>query len=97
MLLDHPWPPDLHPAEAGFKTWTETILRRMGYWDDPTRLDNLTADEFLRIETAGVTSLADLIGKGNAAIARMPTRLIDPATRSSLPSGAATSRPSCDA
>ena len=41
----------------------------MGYWDDPTRLDDLTADEFLRIETAGVTSLADLVEKGNAAIA----------------------------
>ena len=68
-LLNHPWPPDLHPAEAGFKTWTETILRRMGYWDDPTRLDELTADEFLRIETAGVATLADLIEKGNAAIA----------------------------
>lgn len=70
MLLDHPWPPDLHPAEAGFKTWTETILRRIGYWDDPTRLDDLTAEEFLRIETAGAATLADLIDKGNAAIAR---------------------------
>jgi hypothetical protein len=69
MPLNHPWPPDLHPAEAGFKTWTETILRRAGYWDDPTRLDDLTADEFLRIETAGTTTLADLIDRGNAAIA----------------------------
>jgi hypothetical protein len=70
MLLDRTWPPDLHPAEAGFKTWTETIQRRMGYWDDPTRLDDVTADEFLRIETAGAATLADLIEKGNAAIAR---------------------------
>ena len=45
-------------------------MRRHGYWDDPTRLDTLTADKFLAIETAGPTVLADLIEKGNAAIAR---------------------------
>jgi hypothetical protein len=69
MLLTQPWPPDLDPAQAGFKQWTETILRRHGYWDDPTRLDTLTADEFLAIETAGPIVLADLIEKGNAATA----------------------------
>jgi hypothetical protein len=51
MILDRPWPEDLDPALAGFKTWTITILRRHGYWDDPTRLDALSADEFLALET----------------------------------------------
>jgi hypothetical protein len=69
MINDRPWPNDLDPAHAGFKTWTETILRRHGYWDDPTRLDTLTADEFLAIETAGPAILVDLVEKGNAAIA----------------------------
>jgi hypothetical protein len=69
MMLDQPCPEDLDPAHAGFKTWTITILRRHGYWDDPTRLDTLTADGFLAIETAGPTVLADLVEKGNAAIA----------------------------
>jgi len=68
MILDRPWPEDLDPTLAGFKTWTETILRRHGYWDDPTRLDTLTVDEFLALETAGPAILADLVKKGNAAI-----------------------------
>jgi hypothetical protein len=69
MILDRPWPEELDPAQAGFKTWTITILSRHGYWDDPTRLDTLTAYGFLAIETAGPAVLADLIEKGNAAIA----------------------------
>jgi hypothetical protein len=70
MILNRPWPEDLDPAHAGFKTWTETILCRHGYWDDPTLLDTLTADEFLALENVGSTVLADLVEKGNAAIAR---------------------------
>jgi hypothetical protein len=70
MLLNRSWPEDLDPALAGFKTWTITILRRHGYWDDPTRLDTLTIDEFLALENVGPAILADLIDKGNAAIAR---------------------------
>jgi hypothetical protein len=69
MILDRPWPEDLDPATAGFKTRTITILRRHGYWDDPTKLDTLTADEFLAIETSGTVVLTDLVEKGNAAIA----------------------------
>jgi hypothetical protein len=69
MILGRPWPPDLDPAHAGFKTRTVTILHRHSYWDDPTRLDTLTADEFLAIETAGPGVLADLVEKSNAAIA----------------------------
>jgi hypothetical protein len=68
-LLNRPWPEDLDPAAAGFKTWTFTILRRHGYWDDPTQLDTLTADELLAIETAGPVVLTDLVENGNAAIA----------------------------
>jgi hypothetical protein len=69
VILNKPWPLDLDPAQAGFKTWTETILRRHGYWDDPTRLDTLTADQFLALENVGTGVLADLVEKGNAAIA----------------------------
>jgi hypothetical protein len=68
MILNRPWPEDLDPAHAGFKTWTITILRRHGYWDDPTRLDTLTTVEFLSLETAGPAILGDLVEKGNAAI-----------------------------
>jgi hypothetical protein len=68
MILNQRWPLDLDPAQAGFKTRTITILRRHGYWDDPTRLDALTGDEFLAIETVGPVVLADLVEKGNAAI-----------------------------
>ena len=70
MILDQPWPPNLDPARAGFKTRTITILRRHGYWDDPTTLDSLTTEEFLAIETAGPIVVADLVEKGNAAITR---------------------------
>jgi hypothetical protein len=55
MLLNHPWPPDLHPAEAGFKTRTETILRRAGYWDDPTRLGS---ESGCSVYLGGVTHLS---------------------------------------
>jgi hypothetical protein len=70
MILNRPWPEDLDPAAAGFKTWTETILRRHGYWDDPTLLDTLSVDEFLALENVGAVILSDLVEKGNAAITR---------------------------
>jgi len=69
MILDRPWPEDLDPAHAGFRTRTITILKRHSHWDDPTKLDTLTAEEFLAIETASFRVLADLVQKGNAAIA----------------------------
>jgi hypothetical protein len=61
MILNQPWPEDLDPALAGFKTRTITILRRHGYWDDLTKLDSLTVEEFLAYETAGIGVLADLV------------------------------------
>ena len=83
MILTQPWPPDLDPARVGFKQWTETILRRHGDWDDPTRLDTLTAGEFLAYETAGIAFLVDLFDKGSAAIARH--RSLPPGERRGYP------------
>lgn len=67
-LLDSPWPGDLDPATVPFKTRTQTVLRRAGLHDDPTRLDTLTEDDVMGWWNAGPATVADLRFAGNRAI-----------------------------
>jgi len=69
-VLEVAWPPDLHPAWAGFRRRTETVLRREGVWVDMTRLDELTEAGVLGWWNAGVKTVEDLREKGSAAIAQ---------------------------
>ena len=41
-LLDAPWPDDLDPADVPFLTRTVTVLRRMGFFDDPSLVGTAT-------------------------------------------------------
>ena len=67
-VLAHRWPSDLDPARAPFSTRVANILRRTGYWDDPTRLDHLTIAEYLSFTHTGPASLTDLQATASAAI-----------------------------
>jgi hypothetical protein len=59
LLLDTPWPDDLDPATVPFRTRSITILRRMGYLDDPSLFNTLTEVEVLSWWNAGVGTVAD--------------------------------------
>ena len=67
-LLDSLWPDDLDPSSAPFKTRTETVLRRAGFYEDPTRFNTLTEAEVLGWWNAGVATVADIRFAGNRAI-----------------------------
>ena len=69
-ILDAPWPTDLDPAAVPFKTRTETVLRRAGYYDNPHRFDTLTEAEVMGWWNAGVATVADVRFTGNRAIRR---------------------------
>jgi len=45
LLLNAPWPPGLDPAAVPFRQRSVTVLRRMGYFDDPTLFNTLTEAE----------------------------------------------------
>jgi hypothetical protein len=67
-ILNEPWPPDLDPATVPFRKRTVTILRRLGFFDDPTLLNEVTEADVLGWWNAGVKTVADLRDTGNAAI-----------------------------
>ena len=69
-ILNAPWPPDLDPADVPFRTRSVTILRRMGYFDDPSQFNTLTETEVLSWWNAGEPTVADIRATGNAAIER---------------------------
>lgn len=69
-LLSEPWPPDLDPVMVAFKTRSETVLRRMGYFDDPSLFDTLTEAEVMSWWNAGVRTVEDIRNTGNEAIRR---------------------------
>jgi hypothetical protein len=69
-LLNASWPDDLDPATVPFRQRSVTILRRMGYFGDPTLFDTLTGTEVLSWTTAGVGTVADIKATGNEAIRR---------------------------
>ena len=70
LLLDAPWPPNLDPATVPFRTRTVTILRRMGYHDDPSLFNTLTEAAVLSWTNAGTKTVADIKATGNEAIRR---------------------------
>lgn len=53
-----------------FKVRTETVLRRAGFYDDPTRFNSLTEAEVMGWWNAGVATVADTRFAGNRAIRR---------------------------
>jgi hypothetical protein len=77
-ILSEPWPPDLDPSTVLFRKRTVTILRRLGFFDDPTLLNEVTEADVLGWWYAGSKTVADLRETGNAAIvahhARAPER-----------------------
>jgi len=62
--------PDLDPTDVRFRTRTVTVLRRMGYFDDPSLFNTLTEAEVLSWWNAGVVTVGDIRTTGNAAIRR---------------------------
>jgi hypothetical protein len=68
MILDQPWPPDLHPSWVPFRRRTLTVMERAGLFNNPAAIDNLTEDDILSWENAGVGTLRDFIEAGNAGI-----------------------------
>jgi hypothetical protein len=75
LILDAPWPPDLDPAIVPFRAHTVTILRRLGFVDDPSRFDTLTEAEVLSWTNAGPRTVADIRATGNEAIRRHHERV----------------------
>lgn len=69
-ILNHPWPPNLNPADVPFRSRTVTILRRKGFFGDPTRFDTLTEAEVMSWWSAGVETVDDIRRTGNDAIRR---------------------------
>jgi hypothetical protein len=53
-----------------FKTRTETVLRRAGYYDHPERFNTLTEAEVMGWWNAGVATVADIRFTGNRTIRR---------------------------
>ena len=69
-ILNHPWPPDLDPATVPFAGRTVTVLRRQGFFDDPTLFNTTTASDVLSWWYAGPVTVNDLRTTGNDAIRR---------------------------
>jgi hypothetical protein len=70
LLFDARWPPALDPATVPFRTRSATVLRRMGFFDDPSLFNTLTEVEVRSWWNAGVVTVADIRDTGNAAIPR---------------------------
>jgi Fe-S-cluster formation regulator IscX/YfhJ len=68
-ILNETWPADLDPKTVPFRKRTVTILRRLGFFDDPALLNEVTEADVLGWWYAGVKTVADLRDTGNAAIA----------------------------
>jgi hypothetical protein len=58
-LLNAPWPDDLDPTTVPFRQRSIAILRRMGYFDDPSLFNTLTETEVQSWWNAGVVTVAD--------------------------------------
>ena len=67
-ILGTPWPADLNPADVPFKRGTETVLRRQGYFDDPSLFDSLTESDVAGWWNAGPVTVDDIRNAGNNAI-----------------------------
>jgi hypothetical protein len=52
-ILDAQWPPGLDPATLPFRTRTATVLRRRGYFDDPSPFDALVEIDVMGWASAG--------------------------------------------
>jgi hypothetical protein len=67
-ILDALWPGDLNPADVPFKGRSETILRRHGFYDDPSLFDSLTVSDAAGWWNAGPATVDDIRSTGNDAI-----------------------------
>ena len=59
-ILNEPWPDDLNPATVPFRTRSSTVLKRQGYFDDPSLFNILTEGEVLSWTNAGPITVADI-------------------------------------
>jgi hypothetical protein len=59
-ILDAPWPDDLDPSDVQFRRRSISVLRRMGYPDDPTQFDTLIEAVVLSWTNAGPETVADI-------------------------------------
>jgi hypothetical protein len=59
LIFDAPWPDGLDPADVPFRQRSVTILRRMGYYDDPTLFNTLTEVEVWSWWNVGVGTVSD--------------------------------------
>lgn len=67
-VLDAAWPEDLVPSDVPFKNRTKTVLRRNGFFDDPSLFNSLTASDIARWWNAGQVTVDDIQATGNKAI-----------------------------
>jgi hypothetical protein len=67
-ILDAPWPADLNPADVPFKRRTETVLRRQGFFDDPSLFNSLTDSDVAGWWNAGPVTVDDIRSTGDEAI-----------------------------
>jgi hypothetical protein len=67
-LLDASWPDDLDPETVPFATRTETVLRRRGFYADPTQFNTLTVAEVAGWTNTGLVTIANIRTTAHAAI-----------------------------
>jgi hypothetical protein len=67
-ILDAPWPADLNPADVPFKGRSETVLRRLGFYNNPSLFDSLTESDVAGWWNAGAVTVRDIRRTGNEAI-----------------------------
>ena len=74
LVIDLPWPDDLDPEAVPFATRTETVLRRGGLYDDPSRFNTLTVDDVASWWNTGTVTIANIRTTAHAAILRHTQR-----------------------
>jgi hypothetical protein len=67
-ILDASWPADLNPADVPFNGRSETVLRRQGFFDDPSLFDCLAESDVAAWWNAGSVTVRDIRSTGNEAI-----------------------------
>jgi hypothetical protein len=68
LILNLPWPDDLDIETVPFATRTTTVLKRRGFYDDPTRFDDLTVADLAGWWNTGPATVANLRTTAHTAI-----------------------------
>jgi hypothetical protein len=67
-ILDALWPADLSPADVPLNGRSETVLRRQGFYNNPSLFDGLTESNVAGWWNAGPATIQDIRSTGNDAI-----------------------------